>query len=63
MSLQIVTLTLMPEEAQTYLLPEVTPLDDVISFRLEVVEIIGSTAANLDVEILGCLKGTGQWIL
>ena len=57
MILQIVTLTLLPEEAQTHDLPEVPGLDDVTAIRLEVLAMTGAESAKLDVDILGCLKG------
>ncbi len=50
-------MTLEPEVAETYLLPQAASLDDVTSIRLEVVELSGAKSTNLDVDILGCVKG------
>ena len=57
LTLQPLTLTLEPEIAETYLLPEVAALEDVSSIRLEILAIGGANSTNLDVEILGCVKG------
>ena len=57
LTLQLLTLTLKPEIAERYLLPDVAALEDVSSLRLEILAISGANSTNLDVEILGCVKG------
>ena len=57
LTLQLLPLTLEPEIAELYLLPDVAALEDVGSLRLEILAISGANSTNLDVEILGCVKG------
>ena len=55
------TLTLKPEIPEIYLLPDLSPLDDVTGILLEVLAINGTNSTNLDVDILGCVKGQSHF--
>ena len=55
------TLTLEPEIPETYLLPVVSSLDNVTGICLEIIDVSGINSTNLDVEILGCVKGKSEF--
>ena len=55
------TLTLEPEIPETYLLPDVSSLDNVTGICLEIIDVSGVNSTNLDVDILGCVKGKSDF--
>ena len=55
------TLTLKPEIPEIYLLPDLSSLDDVTGILLEVLAINGTDSTNLDMDILGCVKGQSNF--